>query len=72
MKAEAVEAKVISLLPNGIVKLKLANQDEVLAHPGAASKLNFVRMRPGDRVQVELSPHDRGRGRIVRRLENEG
>jgi translation initiation factor IF-1 len=47
----------------------LENQDVVLAHSGAASKTNFVRVRPGDRVQVELSPHDPGRGRIVRLLK---
>jgi translation initiation factor IF-1 len=49
--------------------VKLENQDLVLAHPAGTTKTNFVRVRPGDRVQVELSPHDPGRGRIVRLLE---
>ncbi len=66
----AVEAVVVELLPNGVVRVKLQNQDLVLAHPAAATKTNFVRVRPGDRVQVELSPHDPGRGRIVRLLDD--
>jgi translation initiation factor IF-1 len=65
----SVEAVVVDLLPNAVVRVMLENQDVVLAHSGAASKTNFVRVRPGDRVQVELSPHDPGRGRIVRLLK---
>ena len=63
-----VEAIVVELLPNAVVRVKLENQDLVLAHPAGATKTNFVRVRPGDRVQVELSPHDPGRGRIVKLL----
>jgi translation initiation factor IF-1 len=51
-----------------VVRVKLENQALVLAHTGAASKVNFMRVRPGDRVRVELSPRDPGRGRIVRLL----
>lgn len=61
-----VEATVVELLPNAVVRLKLGNEDLVLAHPAGATKTNFVRVRPGDRVEVELSPHDPGRGRITR------
>jgi len=64
-----VEGEVVELLPSAIVRVKLANQDLVLAHAGGASKLNFVRVRPGDRVQVEISPHDRTRGRITKLLK---
>ena len=64
-----VEAVVVELLPNAVVRVKLENQDLVLAHPAPATKTNFVRVRPGDRVRVELSPHDPGRGRIVRLLD---
>jgi translation initiation factor IF-1 len=64
-----VDAVVVELLPNAVVRVKLANQDLVLAHAAGATKTNFVRVRPGDRVRVELSPHDPGRGRIVRLLE---
>ena len=63
-----VEAVVMELLPNAVVRVKLGNEDLVLAHPAAATKTNFMRVRPGDRVQVELSPHDPGRGRIVKLL----
>ncbi|HYL75211.1 MAG TPA: translation initiation factor IF-1 [Bryobacteraceae bacterium] len=64
-----VEALVVELMPSAIVRLKLENEASVLAHAAGADKVNFVRVRPGDRVQVELSPHDPGRGRIVKLLE---
>ena len=67
-KATVVEAIVVELMPHAVVRVKLENQDLVLAHPAGTTKTNFVRVRPGDRVQVELSPHDPGRGRIVRLL----
>lgn len=63
-----VEAVVVELLPNAVVRVKLGNENLVLTHPAAAAKTNFMRVRPGDRVEVELSPHDPGRGRIVRLL----
>ena len=66
---KAVEAVVVELMPNAVVRVKLENQDLVLAHAASTTKTNFVRVRPGDRVQVELSPHDPGRGRIVRLLK---
>ena len=66
---KAVEAVVVELMPNAVVRLKLENQDLVLAHAASTTKTNFVRVRLGDRVQVELSPHDPGRGRIVKLLE---
>jgi translation initiation factor IF-1 len=65
----AVDAVVVELLPSAVVKVKLENQAVVLAHAAGAAKTNFVRVRPGDRVSVELSPLDPGRGRIVRLLE---
>jgi translation initiation factor IF-1 len=64
-----IQALVLELLPNAVIRLKLENQDLVLAHAASATKTNFVRVRPGDRVEVELSPHDPGRGRIVRLLK---
>ena len=66
--AAVIEAVVVELLPSAIVKVKLANESLVLAHAAGAAKTNFVRVRPGDKVQVELSPHDPGRGRIVKKL----
>ena len=64
-----MEAIVVELLPHAVVRVKLENQAVVLAHAASTTKTNFVRVRPGDRVEVELSPHDPGRGRIVRLLE---
>jgi translation initiation factor IF-1 len=52
-------------MPNGLYRLELEGKQQVLAHPVGAVKRNFVRLRPGDQVQVELSPHDLTRGRIV-------
>ncbi len=63
-----VEAIVIDLMPNATVRVKLENQQVVLAHFAGVLKANFVRVRPGDRVQVDLSPHDGTRGRIVKLL----
>lgn len=59
-----VEAEVIELLPNATYRLRLDNEDRVLAHAAGMAVKNFVRLRPGDRVKVEIFPHDRGRGRI--------
>ena len=68
-KAAGVEAVVVELMPAAAYRLKLANEDLVMAHATGASAANFVRLRPGDRVRVELSPHDRTRGRIVELLK---
>ena len=66
-----VEATVVELLPNATIRLKLDNERRVLAHPAGAAVKNFVRVRPGDRVRVALSPHDPTRGRIVKLLTKE-
>jgi translation initiation factor IF-1 len=66
--AASIEATVVELLPSAVYRLKLVNEDVVVAHAAGAATVNFVRMRPGDRVRVELSPHDRTRGRIVELL----
>ena len=63
-----VGAIVVELMPSAIVKVKLENEAVVLAHAAGAVKTNFLRVRPGDKVQVELSPHDPGRGRILKKL----
>ena len=64
----AVEARVIEEAPNGVYRVELDNRDQVLAHPGSEQVRNFVRLLPGDRVEVVLAPHDPGRGRITRKL----
>jgi translation initiation factor IF-1 len=66
---KTVTAIVMELLPSAGYRLKLENEDLVLAHAAGAGVVNFVRLRPGDKVRVELSPHDRTRGRIVELLK---
>jgi translation initiation factor IF-1 len=60
---------VIELLPSLKCRVELENRRRILVHPAAASKVNFVRLRPGDQVAVELSPRDETRGRIVKILD---
>ena len=63
-----VEAMVIELMPQAKYRVKLENQDEMLVHAAGAAQANFMRIRLGDKVRVEVSPHDAGRGRIVKLL----
>ena len=63
-----VEAVVVELLPYRNFRVKLENETLVLAHPAGAAVRNFERVRPGDRVEVELAPHDPTRGRITRKV----
>ena len=66
---QAVTGIVIELMPSAAYRVKLENEDLVVAHAAGAGAVNFVRLRPGDRVRVELSPNDRTRGRIVELLK---
>jgi len=61
-------AEVVELLPAEAYRLKLANEEIVIAHAAGAGVKNFMRLRPGDRVRVEISPRDKTRGRIVELL----
>lgn len=63
-----IEAVVVELLPQAKYRVRLANEQLMLVHAASGTEINFVRLRPGDRVRVEISPHDRSRGRIVRLL----
>jgi translation initiation factor IF-1 len=56
------------LLPNALYRVELDTRHRILAHTVSGLRRNFVRLVVGDRVLVELAPHDQGRGRIVRRL----
>ena len=67
-----VQATVVEERPSALYLLVLENQRQVLAHPVGAVERNFVRLVPGDRVEVELAPNDPGRGRIVRKLSRPG
>ncbi len=62
-----VEGKVKESLPNAMFLVELEGNHEVLAHISGKVRLNFIRILPGDRVDVELSPYDLSRGRIVYR-----
>ncbi|GBD23870.1 MAG: translation initiation factor IF-1 [Chloroflexota bacterium] len=64
-----VEGVVTEALPNGMFKVELANGHEVLAHISGKIRMNFIRILPGDRVLVELSPYDLSRGRITYRFK---
>ena len=64
-----VEGKVKEALPNAYFIIELANGHEVLAHVSGKIRMNFIRVIPGDRVLVELSPYDLTRGRITYRFK---
>jgi translation initiation factor IF-1 len=68
--AVKTEATVVEERPSAIYKLVLENQKHVLAHLVGTAERNFVRLVPGDRVEVELAPGDPSRGRIMRKLGN--
>ena len=63
-----VEGKVLDSLPNATFKLELANGHEVLAYLSGKIRMNYIRVLPGDRVLVELSPYDLTKGRITYRF----
>ena len=64
-----VEGKVVEALPNAMFKVKLENSHIVLAHVSGKMRMNFIRIIPGDRVTLELTPYDLNRGRITYRFK---
>lgn len=68
-KEEAIQAQgtVIETLPNAMFKVELENGHPVLAHISGKMRMHYIKILPGDKVQVELSPYDLSRGRIVYR-----
>ncbi len=64
-----VEAVVSETLPNAMFRVELENKHLVLAHISGKMRKHFIRILPGDRVLVELSPYDLNRGRIIYRLK---
>ena len=60
-----IEGVVVEKLPNAMFKVKLDNGFEVLAHISGKIRMNYIRILPGDKVKVELSPYDLTRGRII-------
>ncbi len=66
-KKDAIEVKgtVVEALPNATFKVKLENEHIVLAHLSGKLRMNFIRILPGDKVTLELSPYDLTKGRIT-------
>lgn len=71
MKEELIETegRVIETLPNAMFKVQLENGHIVLAHVSGKMRMNFIRILPGDKVKLELSPYDLSRGRITFRVK---
>lgn len=66
-KGIEVEGVVSENLPNAMFRVKLESEHEVLAHVSGKIRMNFIKILPGDRVRLELSPYDLTRGRIMYR-----
>ena len=66
-----VEGKVVELLPNTMFRIELENGHRVLAHISGKMRLHFIRILPGDRVMLEMSPYDLTKGRITYRHKND-
>jgi translation initiation factor IF-1 len=64
-----VEGTVIEALPNAMFQVELENGHKVLAHISGKLRMNFIRILPGDKVVIELSPYDLTRGRITWRAK---
>ena len=64
-----VEGTVIETLPNAMFKVELENGHEILAHVSCKIRMNYIRILPGDKVTIELSPYDLTRGRITYRFK---
>ena len=60
-----VEGTVVEVLPNTMFRVELPNKHRVLAHISGKMRLHFIRLLPGDRVTVEMSPYDLSKGRIT-------
>ncbi len=64
-----VDGTILETLPNATFRVKLENGHEVHAHISGKMRMNFIRILPGDKVTVELSPYDLSRGRITYRFK---
>ena len=66
-KSDVIEitGKVIEKLPNAMFQVELENGHQVLAHMSGKLRMNYIRILPGDKVTIELSPYDLSKGRII-------
>ena len=60
-----LQGKVLEKLPNAMFRVKLENDHEVLAHISGKLRMNFIKILPGDKVTLEMSPYDLSKGRII-------
>ena len=63
------EGKILESLPNAMFRVELENGHEILAHISGKIRKNFIKILPGDKVKVEMTPYDLSRGRITYRLK---
>ncbi len=68
-QAITVEGRVLEPLPNAMFQVELDNGHKVLAHVSGKMRMHFIKILPGDRVTLELSPYDLTRGRIIYRYK---
>ena len=64
-----IEGTVIDALPNAMFQVELANGHQILAHVSGKLRMNYIRIGPGDKVTVEMSPYDLSKGRITWRAK---
>ncbi len=64
-----IEGTILESMPNAMFRVKLENNHEILAHISGKIRKNFIRILPGDRVKVEMTPYDLSKGRITFRLK---
>ena len=64
-----IEGTIVESMPNAMFRVKLENNHEILAHISGKIRKNFIRILPGDRVKVEMTPYDLSKGRITFRLK---
>ncbi len=64
-----IEGEIIEALPNALFKLKLDSGQEIIGHLSGKMRIHYIRVVPGDRVKVEMTPYDLSKGRIVTRLK---
>ncbi len=64
-----IEGTILESMPNAMFRVKLENGHEILAHISGKIRKNFIRILPGDRVKVEMTPYDLSKGRLTFRLK---
>jgi len=64
-----IDGEVVECLPNTLFRVKLANNHIVLCHLSGKMRLHFIRIMPGDKVKLEMSPYDADKGRITYRMK---